>query len=294
METGVAGAFGIASIGPITDRDFRRISRLVHETYGINLTEAKRALVESRLRRRVVLNGHDSYGAYADFVFSDEGRERELAHMVDAITTNKTDFFREPGHFQELTNTVLPEIVDEASHVRRTSEPVRVWSAACSTGEEPYTLGMVLSEYRRTGPRFEFEILGTDLSTRALDIARTAVYDEGRIVPVPQEYRKRYLRRGTGDYEGFVRIAPVVRQHVSFASINLLQADAYDLGCFDLVFLRNVIIYFDRETKQRVVRKVIRKLRPGGYLFVGHSETLFDMDVPVELVRPTVYRRVKE
>ena len=272
--------------------DFRRLSGFIRNDFGINLTESKKVLLETRLRKRLASTKSATYADYVDFLFTEEGMKSELVHMVDAICTNKTDFFRESAHFDLLSTTLLPQLLASGFGDTRRGRPLRVWSAACSTGEEPFTLAMVLSEFQLANPQFDFSILASDISTRVLDHAQRAVYGEERIDPVPEGLRRRYLRRGRRDFEGMVRVVPALRDKVEFRRVNLTDR-TWSADClFDVAFLRNVIIYFDRETRRQVVDQVVRQIRPGGYLFVGHSETLFEMDLPIEMVQPTVYRRI--
>ena len=272
----------------LSDQDFRQLSDLVRRDYGINLTEAKKVMVETRLRRRLPRTGCRSLSEYTKYLFSEEGLREELVHMVDAVSTNKTDFFREPRHFDFLTEQALPDWWNRRSG---SEDTFRVWSAASSTGEEPYTIAMTLAEFGLRHRGFAFSVFASDISSRVLDRAERAVYDESQIEPVPGKLRNRYLRRGTGDYTGRVRVAPALRNRVRFDRVNLMEPVTVPRDHFDAVFLRNVIIYFERDTKRRVVTSVLDRLRPGGFLFVGHSETLFDMSLPLDMVGPNTYRK---
>ena len=276
----------------MTRSDFERLSTFIRSDFGINLTESKKVLLETRLRKRLASTSMPTYADYVDFLFTEEGIRSELVHMVDAICTNKTDFFREPAHFEHLSTVLLPQFYAAGFGDTRVHGPLRVWSAACSTGEEPYTLAMVLSEFQREHHHFDYSIFASDISTRVLDHARRAVYGEERVIPVPEELRHRHLKRGRNEFEGYVRVAPDLRSKVHFERVNLTDRPWKTRQPFDLAFLRNVIIYFDRQTKRDVVAQVARQIRPGGYLFVGHSETLFEMQLPLEMVQPTIYRRL--
>ncbi|MBU8913671.1 MAG: protein-glutamate O-methyltransferase [Spirochaetales bacterium] len=270
--------------------DFSRLSAFIHSEYGIKLPIAKKIMLESRLQKRLRTLGISKFGDYIDYVFSDEGMTAELVSMLDLVTTNKTDFFREPAHFEYLVDKVLPELMDRDG--AGVTSSLRIWSAGCSSGEEPYTLTMVLSEFAEQHRRFEFTILATDLSTAVLDKGRTGVYEASKIEPVPLASRRKYLLRSKDSGKKLVRVVPGLRELVTFKRLNLL-AERYSVDVAQhIVFFRNVIIYFDRETQEKVITRVCRHLRQGGYLFVGHSETLFGMDVPLEQVAPTIYRRL--
>jgi chemotaxis protein methyltransferase CheR len=271
-------------LGP---REFNRLSRLVGEVIGIKMPPEKRVMLEARLRKRLRALGMADFAEYADFLESAEGRE-EVAEMVDAVTTNKTDFFREPAHFDFLRRMALPWLVHGAGWGRERS--LRVWSAGCATGEEAYTLAMVLAEFGKDLPRFDFSVLGTDISRRALAAAFRAVYREEAAQEIPWELRRIHLLRSRDRSRREVRVAPELRCRVSFLHLNFME-DEYRLGeLFPLIFLRNVLIYFDRSSQEAIVRRVCRHLSPDGYFFLGHSETLNWMDLDLVQVAPMVYR----
>lgn len=274
----------------LTRQEFQALSQFIYAEIGIKMPEVKRTMLTGRLQKRLRALKLSNYREYCEFLFSREGMESELVHLFDVVTTNKTDFFREPGHFDYLVRETLPELIGRGIGGRR---KVRLWSAGCSTGEEPYTLAMVLSEYREAHPElgFQFDILATDISTRVLDIARRAVYRDDRIDPIPPPLRRKYLLRSKDHQSGLVRIAPEVRQAVRFGRLNFMD-DEFGLGePVDIVFCRNVIIYFDKETQERLMHKFCRHMTAGGYLFLGHSESLHGFDVPLTQIAPTVYRK---
>ena len=245
-------------------------------------------MLEGRIRRRLKELAIQSYGEYCDFLFSDQGLEQELVHLIDVVTTNKTDFFREPRHFDFLVSRVLPEHVSGGESRR----PFLLWSAGCSSGEEPYTLGMVLSEYGLTHPGFAFKILATDVSTTVLNKAALGVYSADAVRPVPQALKVNYLMRGRERNIDRVRVVPELRRVIEFRRLNFMDSDYGIQEKFDVIFCRNVIIYFDRPTQQSILRKITQCLRPGGHLFMGHAETLHELDLPVEPVAPALYRRI--
>jgi chemotaxis protein methyltransferase CheR len=275
----------------MSERTFSRLATFIHQELGIKLPDMKKQMLQGRLQKRLRILGMASYETYVEYVFSPAGQQRELPHLINAVTTNKTDFFREPKHYDVLVQQVLPTLVDlNSAGVKRR---VDVWSAACSSGQEPYTLAMVLSEFAEAYVGFRFSILATDISTRVLEEAQTGVYEEEKVEPVPMIMRRKYLLRGTGERKGQVRIAPELRSLVRFRHLNLMDEDYGIREYMDVIFCRNVIIYFDRPTQAKVLGSLISHLRPGGYLFMGHSETLNGIDLPVTPVALTVYRKVR-
>lgn len=275
----------------ISDRDFARVADLVERTVGIHLPPHKRSMVELRVARRARVLGMSGLDEYCTFVFDEGGATVEQTALIDAITTNKTDFFREAEHFEQLTEVVLPDL--RAHHVDLgIVRPLRVWSAGCATGEEPYTIAMVLADYTRHHAPFAFRVRATDVSSVAIREAVRAVYPEERVCAVPVELRRACLLRHRDHAMGVVRIAPEIRSAVKFSRHNLFSDPPLEDGLFDVVFCRNVIIYFRRENQIAVLRRLADSLIDGGYLFIGHSETLHGMDLPLERVGPTLYRKV--
>jgi chemotaxis protein methyltransferase CheR len=267
--------------GPaLSDRDLGAIVRLVYENSGITLHDGKRALVMARLQKRLRAGGFRSFRAYLEHVQADRSGE-ELTLLLDAIATNHTSFFREPQHFSFLRSRVLPELGDRRAP--------RIWSAACSTGEEPYTLAMVLAD--ALGPQAaNARLLASDISTKALAVARAGVYRRERVAELPLEVLRRHFERGLGEQEGLVRVAPALGRAVEFRRLNLLEVGS--LGeVFDAVFCRNVMIYFDKAVQQRVVESLEQHVAPGGYLFIAHSESLNGIDHGLTWIAPAVYQR---
>lgn len=270
--------------------DFARVAKFIESTTGIKVPPGKKTMVEGRLRRRARALGCASLGDYCKAVFEQGGFEAESVHLIDAVTTNKTDFFREPSHFTYLTERCLPEAATEGAGTRR---PYKVWSAACSIGAEPYTLAMVLADFAAaTGGSWEFSILASDISTAVLAKAARAVYPEEMIEPVPYELRKRYLLRSRDKSRKLVRIAPELRRTVSFLHLNLMDQHYPPDKDFDAIFCRNLLIYFDKPTQEAVVSRLCRHLRPGGYLFLGHAESLAGKEHPLEWLGDAIFRRV--
>ncbi len=273
----------------LSDREFNRMSEFIHTQYGIKMPPAKKTMLEARLLKRLRSLNMRSFTQYCDYLFSPEGMEKELVHMIDMVTTNKTDFFREPTHFHYLVRTALPELIRIAdSGLNKT---LMAWSAGCSTGEEPYTLAIVLSEFAQQCPGFHFSILATDISTRVLDKAKTGIYDQERVEPVPMDLKRRYFLKGKNSQAGLVRMAPELREAVRFRRLNFMQDDFGFREKMDVIFCRNVIIYFDRPTQEMLINRFCRHLIPGGYMFLGHSETLHGLDIPLVPTAPTIYRK---
>ena len=273
----------------LSDREFLRFSAFVYDHTGIKMPPAKKTMLEARLQKRLKANSITTFEEYSDFVFSQEGRATELIHLIDVVTTNKTDFFREPAHFEYMVKTAIPSILERRGDLRR--EPLRIWSAGCSTGEEPYTLAMVLSEFASERPDFRVAITASDISTRVLQTAHTGIYPEERTDTIPLNLKKKYLTRSREKSRSLVRICPQLRSLVSFRRINFMDDDLGIAEKMDIIFCRNVVIYFDKQTQQALMRKFYRQLRPGGYLFIGHSETLNGLDVDFKAVASTVYQK---
>ncbi len=273
-------------------KDFQKLSTFIKSKVGIKMPEAKRVMVESRLRKRLSLLKLKTYEEYCDYLFSPEGMKEELSEFLDVITTNKTDFFRESAHFQFLSQKALPNLLGSGSPMG--AKKVSVWSAACSRGHEPYTLAMVLNEFAEThnGTKVYFDIVGTDISTKVLSIARRAVYDHDEIEPVPLNLRKKYLLRSKDSSKNLVRIAPNIRSKVKFHRLNLMDRSYPMVDQVDIIFCRNVMIYFDRQTQTALVHNMLKHLKKGGYLFVGHSEVLQIDDFPLVSPEITVYQKV--
>lgn len=264
----------------ITDTEFAQFQRFIFEAAGISLADAKKALVSGRLGKRLTLYGLESFGSYFKLLSSGEHPD-ETQMAVDLLTTNETYFFREIKHFEFLRAQALGE------RARGRMQPYRVWSAASSTGEEAYSVAMVLADCLQTTP---WEIVGTDISTRVLESARRALYPMERGRHIPVDYLRRFCRKGSGPYEGHMLVDRILRDQVEFQHANL-SATLPPLGQFDVVFLRNVMIYFNMQTKREVVARVISTIKPGGYFCVGHSESLNDVTRDVQMVAPSVYQK---
>ena len=272
----------------LSDRHFNAIVAIVENNVGIKLPPAKRLMVESRLRKRVRALNLANLKEYGTLLFERNGLEAEFVHLVDCVTTNKTDFFREPSHFDFMRTVAVPSLLNG---LRGSARRLKIWSAACSTGAEAYTVAMVLQDMIAQGMDFRFSILGTDISTEVLAEAEAGIYRREFVEPVPMAMQQRYLMRSRDAGCDLVRVIPELRGHVQFAHLNLMDpAFPFDRDV-DLIFCRNVLIYFDQQTQDRVVQRLCSHLRPGGYLILGHSESMAGSRVDgIEQVRPTIYR----
>ncbi len=274
----------------LSKEEFQKLSRFIYQLSGIKMPESKKILVEARLRKRLKDLNIQSFKKYCEFLFSKEGSRNEITQMVDVITTNKTDFYREPKQFEFLKQTALKEIstVNGAGIIR----PVNIWSAGCSTGEEPYTLAIELQEYANYSLGFKFNLLATDISTRVLEAAYRGVYEENKISEIPPQIIKKYFLRSKDRSKKLVRVTPLIRNSVRFKWLNFMQEDYGLEQKFDIIFCRNVIIYFDKETQENLIRRLLDYIVPGGYLFLGHSESIIKSNFPVTQVIASTYRKI--
>lgn len=275
----------------LSHADFGKIATLIGKEVGIRLPPAKRTMVEGRLRRRLRALGFPSFDAYCDHLFRQGGLEEELVYLINVVTTNKTDFFREPEHFDLMRSRIVSQLIDARGGER--NPLIKVWSAAASTGAEAYTIAMVLADMVRERAGFRFAILGTDVSTDVLEQGQRGIYPAEQITPVPQDMQSRYLMwsRKSGSRPE-VRIVPELRRLVRFQRLNLMDGTyPYDRDV-DIIFLRNVLIYFDKADQAAVIGRLVGHLRPGGYLLLGHSESMIGTSIPVRQVAPAVFQRV--
>ncbi len=276
------GGFG----PPLSDRNFERLSEFVHDYCGIRITSKKRTMVDGRLRRRMRALEMDDINDYCAFLFEgDADAEEEVVNFIDAITTNKTDFFREPAHFVFLQSQILPLLAETGR--RR----IKIWSAASSTGAEAYTIAMILDDFCLRNRGMDYSILATDISTEVLDKGLRGRYPDTMLEPVPEEFRRRYVMVANDAKAREFRIVPHLRSKVAFFQLNLMDRRyPFDLD-YDLIFCRNILIYFDRPTQGEVLRRLCEHIRPGGYLFLGHSESIVGHNLPLETVANTIFQR---
>ncbi len=265
----------------LAGREFREIRELAYRTFGLDLKPGKEALVEARLARRVRELGLGSLAEYVEAVKRDRTGE-ELERLINALTTNHTSFLREPQHFQLLREAILPPLAGRG--------PVRIWSAGCSSGEEPYTILFVAADALGPERIGSLELLATDISTRVLERARAGIYPKERLEGLPAGWAQRFFQKGEGRWAGMVRVKPEWRARVEFRRLNLME-DFSHLGRFHAIFCRNVMIYFDKPTQERLVERFSERLAPGGWFLIGHSEGLMGIRHGLHYVRPAVYRK---
>lgn len=287
MAEAISGA-----LDHLSGRDFQRLARFIHEYSGIKMPPTKKTMVEGRLRKRVAATGCADFRDYCRKLFDGDGLQREAIHLIDVVTTNKTEFFREPEHFRILADASIPTLLAERRAGRQGT--IKVWSTASSIGAEPYTLAMTLDELSPRLGGFRFSIIATDISSRALAAAAAGIYPDSMIAPVPIELRRRYLLRAKNRSRGVFRVAPELRRLVQFGRLNLMQAPYPVDTDMDVIFCRNILIYFDKPTQQAVLERLCDHLRPGGYLFLGHSESLAGMGLPLVAAGNTVFRRAED
>jgi|WetSurMetagenome_2_1015567.scaffolds.fasta_scaffold125762_2 chemotaxis protein methyltransferase CheR len=273
----------------MTDEDFRKLGSYVYEELGIKMPYPKKIMLQSRLQKRLVDLKMTSFKDYIDFALSKEGEEEEIIKMIDLITTNKTDFFRESSHFDYLTETALPEICS----FRAPRKTIKIWSAGCSSGEEPYTIAIVLMEFLQKYPDLDFSIFATDISLRILQKAATSIYPEERISDIPLALKRKYFLKSKDQSNKTVRLVPEIRSKVSFQRLNFMDSNYSVENEFDIIFCRNVLIYFDRDTQQQVITKLASKLVFDGFFFLGHSESITNMKVPLRQIKPTIFRKAQ-
>ncbi len=273
----------------MSDRAFAHLAAFVEAKCGIKMNPRKRTMLESRLRKRLRTLNMNSFDEYCDYLFSPQGIENERTFMINAVTTNTTHFFRELNHFDYLLQTAVPEwLKTRGPEAKR---KLRVWSAGCSTGEEPYSLAMILREVKERCPGFYFSVLATDICTDVLNKAQTGIYDQGKVQQISMQMKKKYLLRNRDRDKGLVRVAPELRSLVRFQRLNFMERDYGIEEGMDLIFCRNVLIYFDRPKQEMVLKRLCHYLKPGGYVFLGHAESLIGMDVPLIHEATTVYRK---
>jgi len=269
---------------PLEDELFHLLSELIYSKSGISLQKSKKYLISSRLYRRMLDLGIESYEEYYNLITDIYNGSDELVEFLNLMTTNKTDFFREADHYEILKNSVVPKL-------SKRLKKISVWSAGCSTGEEPYTIAMVLESCISQKTTFDYNVTGTDICTDAISHAQRAVYTSERGETIPDHIKNRFMLKGKGTMDGMIKIAPEIYDKVSFNYHNLYTDDFSSMAMFDVIFCRNVFIYFDKKTQSEIYGKFYQKLKPGGYLFVGHSESLNNYNFNYKYIAPGFYQK---
>jgi len=272
----------------LTDKEFEMFKKLIYDECGITLSASKKNLVQSRLQKRLREKGYDSFFDYYHFVTKDPSRE-ELVHMIDCISTNKTYFFRESKHFDFLVNRILPDLFKTKRN--DPDKTIRIWSAGCSTGEEAYTLAMLLYCQLENNKNIKAKILATDISTNVLSKAMTAVYGDEQMKDMPPAYTKRFFSPVHEGHMQLYKVKDVLKEMVTFRRLNLLELKPIFNNKFDVIFCRNVMIYFDYETRYELIKKYYNMLTPNGFFFLSHSETLSGKDHNFKFIEPAVYQK---
>lgn len=264
---------------------FKRLSKFIEDELGIRMPDIKKVMLESRLHKRLRILSINNYSDYCDFLFSDEGMRKELPFMIDVVTTNKTDFFREPDHFVYMENNVIMPLLQK----RESPVHLDLWSSASSTGEEVYTLSMVLNQIRFNHSNLTFTILGSDISQEVLQKARRGVYHKSRIENIPLSQKKTFFLKSRDRNSEDVKVKPFLQENVQFLHLNLMNREYGINRKFHIIFCRNVLIYFPQEKQKKILMQLYNHLYPGGYLFLGHSETITGLNLPYISVAPTIY-----
>ena len=267
----------------LTVPQFKKLGQFIHSNYGIQMPDSKKVLLEGRLQKRIKVNKLANFTEYIEFLFSDAGQAHELSFFIDAVSTNKTDFYREPHHFDFLRTEFLPNFIQQKNHVK-------IWSAAASSGEEPYTIAIELNEFIEKNKGFSYEVLGTDISTEILQKASKGIYDEKRVEVIPLHIKRKYFLKSKNKANKTVKVAPILQKNLRYRTINLIAPLVGIPNDFDLIFCRNVLIYFNRAVQEQVINALCAKLKPGGYLFLGHSESTTGIKAPVTQIAPTIYK----
>ena len=278
-----------ASMPALTDSEFAELVKIIYDKTRIQMSNHKRALVTSRLSKRLRALHMDSFREYIDFVKN--AKDEELTNFVNAVTTNKTDFFRENKHFEYMKSTFLPDW--EKNFKAGKVKNLRIWSAACSTGEEPYTIQMTLHEYFGSNyDRYDIKVLASDIDTNVLAHGRAGIYREESVDPIQDNILRKYFLKGTGDKDGLYKVKDILKKNLFFRQLNFKDED-FDIHTqFDLIFCRNVIIYFDKEFQKELFNKFHRYLKEDGLVFIGHSETLFGVSDKFKYVASNIYKKI--
>lgn len=271
----------------LSKEQFLKLSSFITKCYGFKLPEIKKTTLKCRLLKRLRVLEMDDFDEYINYLFSKEGQSNEIMYMMDEVSTNKTDFFREIDHFNQLTETILSELTASM----RLTDILKIWSAGCSSGEEAYTIAFTLEEFQEKNKTFDYKIYGTDISKRVVKKAVDAIYPEEKTAFIPEHIKRKYMLRSIDRNNPSVRIKPNLREKALFSRQNLMDTTYNVPNNLDIIFCRNVLIYFDNITQENVLRKLANKLKKDGYLFLGHSESIANMDLPLVRIKPTIFKK---
>jgi chemotaxis protein methyltransferase CheR len=268
----------------LSQAEFNKLSQFIMTEYGIKMPPEKKVMLQSRLQKRLKNLEIDNFKDYLEYLFSPHGMSEEVIHMMDVVSTNKTDFFRESVHFDYMLTTALPSIIE-----KHNSDRISIWSAGCSSGEEPYTIAITMSEFNETHPGVNYNIYATDISTKMLQHGVSGIYKEDRIIDIPLVLKKKYFLRSKDREAKKVRVINDLRNKIEYARLNLLDLPPVRQPKYHMIFCRNVLIYFDRPTQFKILTALTSNLLAGGYLFLGHSESISGFDLPITSQIPTVF-----
>jgi len=275
----------------LSDEEFQRLKEVIRKELGIKMPETKKVMLESRLQKRLRTLGMGSFTEYLDYVLDTNRSNGELTHMIDTVTTNKTDFFREEDHFTYMYEHILPDLTNRYRYTA--SNPCRVWSAGCSTGEEAYTIAMVFEDYRKSIGHIEYEITATDVSQKVVRECDKGIYRSDRINFMNLEYKKRYFLKSKDNTSNLVRVKPFLRERVQCFPLNLKMTNKDFYQRFDIVFCRNVLIYFEKQMQDKILSNIFDSVKPEGYVILGHSEPLLQAGFPVKTMASTIYQKLE-
>jgi len=269
----------------LSDKDFKKLSEFIQTNYGVKMPAQKKLMLQCRLKKRLSTLKINTYQEYLEFVFH-EDNAHEIQNMIDVITTHKTDFFREKEHFDFITAKVLPDLVNAKSN-----QKIKIFSAGCSTGEEPYTMAISLLEAKKPDLEFDFNISACDISAESITTAKKGIYSLSKINSIPENIKKRYFLKNKNPLKKLVKITPNIQKQVHFFTLNLLEENYKIKESFHIILCRNTLIYFNRDTQERVLSQLCKKLKPQGYLIIGHSESIIGMNLPLIQIKPTIFQK---
>ncbi len=269
----------------LSDADFKKLSQFIQTNYGVKMPEQKKLMLQCRLKKRLKVLNMNTYKEYLEYVFHTDNTE-EIQNMIDVVTTHKTDFFREKEHFNFITGNVLPKL---ARH--RLNQKIKIFSAGCSTGEEPYTMAISLLEAKSRGLEFDFEISACDVSAESIQTAQKGIYPLAKTEQVPMEIKKKYFLKNADPQKKLVKIVPQLQTYINYFTLNLLEEKYHINDTFDIILCRNTLIYFNREVQEQVLSQLCKKLKPHGYLIIGHSESIIGMRLPLSQIKPTIFQK---